>query len=148
MSSLGCLDYIRARLKAKLYCSIDQHTKSVIHSIIQFPEGSLPVRYLGVPLITTRLYHNDYKCLVDKVKTRLSDWRNKSLSFSGRLQLILSVLSSMQIYWASIFVLPISITKEIEKLKSLASWNLALMAFHTWQIITNKDSLWVKWIHS
>ena len=81
----------------------------------------------------------------------------------------------MQIYWAFIFVLPISITKEIEKLmrgflwchgelkrgkakvswktvclpktqgglgvKSLASWNLALMASHTWQILTNKDSL-------
>jgi len=164
------------------YCSIGQFTKSAIHSIIQFPDGSLPVRYLGVPLITTRLYRNDCKGLVDKVKARLNDWRNKSLSFAGRLQLIISVLSSMQIYWASIFILPISITKEIEKLmrgflwchgelkrgkakvswktvclpktqgglgvKSLADWNLALMASHSWRILTNKDSLWVKWIHS
>lgn len=33
-------------------------------------------------------------------------------------------------------------------IRSLANSNLALMASHAWRILTNKDSLWVKWIQS
>ena len=47
--------------------------------------------------------------LIDKVKNRVNDWRNKVLSYAGRLQLIASILSSMQIYWASVFLLPKSV---------------------------------------
>lgn len=32
-------------------------------------------------------------------------------------------------------------------IKSLKFWNKALMATHNWKIISNKESLWVKWIH-
>nr|GEY32967.1 hypothetical protein [Tanacetum cinerariifolium] len=58
--------------------------------------GKLPVRYLGVPLITKQISINDCKPLVNKVKTKINDWKNKSLSYAGRLQLIASVLNSMQ----------------------------------------------------
>ncbi|XP_071708674.1 uncharacterized protein [Rutidosis leptorrhynchoides] len=27
-------------------------------------------------------------------------------------------------------------------------WNVALMAYHIWSIITSKRTLWVKWIHT
>lgn len=33
-------------------------------------------------------------------------------------------------------------------LKSLAKWNVALMTTHIWSILTNKNSLWVRWIHA
>ncbi|XP_071727374.1 uncharacterized protein [Rutidosis leptorrhynchoides] len=57
----------------------------------------------------------DCKGLVDKVRAKVGSWRNKKLSYAGRLQLIASVLSSMQIYWASVYMLPCCVIAEIEK---------------------------------
>ncbi|XP_071694814.1 uncharacterized protein [Rutidosis leptorrhynchoides] len=33
-------------------------------------------------------------------------------------------------------------------IKRLKLWNVALMAFHLWRLLTLKKSLWVKWIHT
>lgn len=39
----------------------------------------------------------------------------RHLSFSGRLQLIQSVLNSIQLFWSSIFILPKKVVKAIEQ---------------------------------
>ncbi|GJR82368.1 putative reverse transcriptase domain-containing protein [Tanacetum coccineum] len=146
-----------------------------------FAEGELPVKYLGVPLISSRLLNRDCKILVEKFANWIGDWKNKSLSFAGRLQLCKSVLSSMQVYWVTVLVIPIGIIQEIQQLmrgflwcngklkhgkanvawdviclpkwegglgiRSLDIFNIALITTHIWNIVTNKESLWVRWIH-
>ncbi|GKA28870.1 hypothetical protein Tco_0715115 [Tanacetum coccineum] len=67
--------------------------------VMSFEKGKLPMKYLGVPLITKRLGIKNCKCLVDKVNNRISNWKNKCLSYAGRLQLIASNLESIQVYW-------------------------------------------------
>ncbi|GKF45350.1 hypothetical protein Tco_0131902 [Tanacetum coccineum] len=79
-------------------------------------EGKLLVRYLGVPLISSRLHIRDCKALVDQAKNHIGDWKNKSLSFAGRLQLCNSVLSSIQVYWASVLLIPKGIVYDIHQL--------------------------------
>ncbi|GJV97510.1 hypothetical protein Tco_1549087 [Tanacetum coccineum] len=37
-----------------------------------------------------------------RMSEQIGDWKNKSLSFAGRLQLCKSVISSMQVYWATL----------------------------------------------
>jgi hypothetical protein len=69
-------------------------------------EGSLPVRYLGVPLITKRLTIVDCEVLIAKILARIDSWLVRHLSFAGRLQLISAVLFSLQVYWARLFILP------------------------------------------
>lgn len=125
---------------------------------------------------------NDCKCLVDKVKQKLGDWKNKSLTYAGRAQLLASVLSSMQVYWGSVFKIPKNVIVEIETLfkgflwcnsevckgkarvawkevckpkdkgglglKSLELWNKTLLIKHLWNVASNKESLWVKWINT
>nr|GEW20008.1 hypothetical protein [Tanacetum cinerariifolium] len=49
--------------------------------------GRLPVKYLGVPLVSSWLLIRDYKELVEKVYVRIHDWRRKSLSIVGRVGL-------------------------------------------------------------
>ncbi|GKC07718.1 hypothetical protein Tco_0999328 [Tanacetum coccineum] len=88
-----------------------------------FEEGILPVKYLGVPLVSSRLIFCDCQELIEKVKNRISDWKNKSLSAAGRLQLVQSVLASMHVYWASVFILPTQIMLDIEKLMRGFLWN-------------------------
>ncbi|GKB89360.1 reverse transcriptase zinc-binding domain-containing protein, partial [Tanacetum coccineum] len=67
--------------------------------ILPFAKGNLPMRYLGVPLISKRLGVKDCKSLTDKVKAKINHWKNKFLTYAGKLQLIASVLESIQSYW-------------------------------------------------
>ncbi|GJX93279.1 sodium/hydrogen exchanger 6, partial [Tanacetum coccineum] len=48
--------------------------------------------------------------------------RNKFVSLAGRLHLIRSVLSSMHIYWASVFILPTRIVHDLEQLMQGFLW--------------------------
>nr|GEZ58362.1 reverse transcriptase domain, reverse transcriptase zinc-binding domain protein [Tanacetum cinerariifolium] len=85
-------------IKKSIIC-LDDDTRSEINNIFPFKEGKLLVRYLRVPLVTKKIRVADCKQLVDKVNQKLSDWKNKSLSYARRAQLIASVLGSMQVYW-------------------------------------------------
>ncbi|XP_022030846.1 uncharacterized protein LOC110931776 [Helianthus annuus] len=97
------------------FCNVSHVVKQEIRSLLPFQEGELPVKYLGVPLISTKLMYKDCKILVDRVDKKIDHWMNKTLSFAGRLQLIKSVISAMHIYWASVFMLPARIIGDIEK---------------------------------
>ncbi|XP_071699771.1 uncharacterized protein [Rutidosis leptorrhynchoides] len=164
------------------FASVPHHLKSQILNMMPFEEGKLPVRYLGVPLVSSRLLNRDCKLLVEMVRNRIFNWKSKFFSFAGRMQLISSVLVSMQIYWYSVFIISDSIIKEIEKMmrgflwcqgemqkckakvkwdivclpkdegglgiKKLKIWNIALLSSQVRRLLVNKQSLWIKWIHS
>ncbi|KAL0367279.1 UNVERIFIED_CONTAM: hypothetical protein Sradi_3618000 [Sesamum radiatum] len=49
-----------------------------------------------------------------KIDARLAGWSHLNLSFAGRTQLLRSVMSAMHAYWASVFLLPKAVIKEIE----------------------------------
>jgi O-acetyl-ADP-ribose deacetylase (regulator of RNase III) len=66
----------------------------VLLDFLQILEGSLPVRYLGIPLISTRLLAVDCESLVSRITARIDSWIAKHLYFAGRLQLITSILFS------------------------------------------------------
>ncbi|XP_021996237.1 uncharacterized protein LOC110893435 [Helianthus annuus] len=96
------------------FCNVPDHVKMAIMSTIPFMEVKLPVRYLGVPLLSTRLLYKDCNILVERLDQRIHNWKNKLLSFACRLQLIISVLSAMHVYWSSVFILPARIIHDLE----------------------------------
>nr|GEW84627.1 hypothetical protein [Tanacetum cinerariifolium] len=109
--------------KSKAYfCNIINHTKLAILHVLPFEEDRLLVKYLGVPLVSSRLIFRDCKELIDKVQNRVNDWKNKSLSIAGRLQLIQSVLGSLYVFWASVFVLPSHVLLDIEQIMRGFLW--------------------------
>ncbi|GJU72240.1 hypothetical protein Tco_1263645 [Tanacetum coccineum] len=164
------------------FCNVLNHVKLSILQILPFEEGRLPVKYLGVPLVSSRMIYKDFKELNEKVQNRVNDWKNKSLSIAGRLQLVQSVIGSLHVFWASVFILPNRILLDIEQImrgflwcqgsmrrgkakvawdvvclpkdegglciRSLDSFNTALMTSHIWKLLSSKGSLWVKWIHA
>ncbi|GKC59662.1 RNA-directed DNA polymerase, eukaryota, reverse transcriptase zinc-binding domain protein, partial [Tanacetum coccineum] len=110
--------------KCTMFCgSLGDDTKGEISSIFPFKEGKLPVRYLGVPLVTKKIGIADCNQLVEKVRQKLSDRKNKSLSYARRAQLIASVLGSIQVYWGSVFLLPKPVINKIEKPFKRFLWN-------------------------
>ncbi|GKF40888.1 putative reverse transcriptase domain, reverse transcriptase zinc-binding domain protein, partial [Tanacetum coccineum] len=67
------------------FFNVRNHIKYAILHIMPFEEGLLPVKYLGVPLVSSRLVFKDCKELIECVESRINDWKNKALSFAGRL---------------------------------------------------------------
>ncbi|GJV83921.1 putative RNA-directed DNA polymerase, eukaryota, reverse transcriptase zinc-binding domain protein [Tanacetum coccineum] len=104
------------------FCNVTNHVKMSILQILPFEEGRLPVKYLGVPLVSSRLIYKDCKELFEKVQHRVDDWKNKSLSIAGRLQLVNSVIGSLHVFWASVFMLPTRILLDIEQIMRGFLW--------------------------
>jgi hypothetical protein len=102
---------------------ISPRAKEAILQQFPFALGTLPVKYLGLPLLTKRMSQMDYLPLVEKIRTRITSWTTRFLSFAGRLQLIKSVLSSIINFWFSVFRLPKACLVEIEKLFSAFLWS-------------------------
>ncbi|KAL2251999.1 UNVERIFIED_CONTAM: hypothetical protein Sindi_2322200 [Sesamum indicum] len=89
--------------------------KEQLLSILGFPEGQLPMRYLGLPLISSRLSISDCQPVLSKIDARIAGWEGMLILYADRVQIIKSVLSALSLYWASAFVLPKAIIKEVEK---------------------------------
>ena len=81
--------------------------------------GSLPFRYLGVPLNSKKLSLTNCEPLLHQIKTRFSTWSVKTLSFSGRLLLIKTVISGITTFWCSAFIFPKACIKRINSLCSI-----------------------------
>ncbi|KAJ9557288.1 hypothetical protein OSB04_011902 [Centaurea solstitialis] len=58
----------------------------------------------------------DFAPIVSKVKLRIHNWKSKFLSFGGRKQLVISVLQSLQLYCMAVFLFPLGVVHELEKL--------------------------------
>ncbi|KAL0439818.1 UNVERIFIED_CONTAM: hypothetical protein Slati_2464800 [Sesamum latifolium] len=91
-----------------------QRDRQGILDLMGFQEGFLPIKYLGVPLIASRLTVADCQPLIDRITSRLAGWNHLTLSLAGHTQLLKSVLSSLHMYWASVFILSKAVIKVIE----------------------------------
>ncbi|GJV82644.1 RNA-directed DNA polymerase, eukaryota, reverse transcriptase zinc-binding domain protein [Tanacetum coccineum] len=103
--------------------NIKEEDKADMLQVLPFKCGKLPMRYLGVLLLAKRLGVGDCQCLIENVKSIINSWKNRHLSYAGRIQLIASVLSTMQQYWASVYMLPDTVIKELDKLFKMFIWN-------------------------
>jgi hypothetical protein len=109
--------------KSSFFCSgVSNDTKQELLDTLHMVEGKLPIRYLGVPLITRRLSAADCEGLMDKFTSRIDSWCSKHLTFAGRLQLISSVLFSLQVFRSSIFILPKAILRLLEEKLNRFLW--------------------------
>ena len=110
--------------KSHIFLSgVDDTVREEIEELFGFKRGVLPIRYLGVPLISKGLKANDCKVLEDRILKRVKSWSSKLLSYAGRVTLIKSVLMSMQTFWCSHFVLPKRVCLNIEKIIRKFLWS-------------------------
>ncbi|KAJ6983821.1 hypothetical protein NC653_026591 [Populus alba x Populus x berolinensis] len=109
--------------KSSLYLSgIISGLRNTIIEQLGIQETTLPVKYLGVPLLSSRLTHRDCLPLLERIIARIKLWTSSSLTYAGRLQLIKSVLFSIQVYWSTIFILPCATIKRIESTLAAFLW--------------------------
>lgn len=88
-----------------------------------FSFGSLPIRYVGLPLMHRNLCISDYNPLLNRLLSKFSSWTTRALSYAGRLQLLSSVIYSLVNFWMSAFLLLKGCIKKIQSLCSCFLWS-------------------------
>nr|GEU76092.1 RNA-directed DNA polymerase, eukaryota, reverse transcriptase zinc-binding domain protein [Tanacetum cinerariifolium] len=81
--------------------SISEHARYVILNVVLFKTNKLPIKYLGVPFLAKCLGIADCKTLIDKVKVKVGDWKNKSSSYRW-FSLVLWMMPTMDASFISI----------------------------------------------
>lgn len=91
------------------------YNRNAICQRLQMEEADEQTKYLGLPNILGRNKSVILGYLKEKMYTRIRCWEGRSISKSGKEVLIKSVAQSLPTYAMSIFLLPLDISKDIER---------------------------------
>jgi hypothetical protein len=86
--------------------NLDEDRAHDIAHILSCPVGTLPMKYLRIPLHFDKLRREDMQPLLDKLIKRMARWRGRLLAYSSRLVLIKSCMLSIPIYLLSVLKFP------------------------------------------
>ena len=152
--SIGVVDNV-AELVLELGCGI----------------GSLPTSYLGLPLGASHMATGVWDSVEERFRKRLASWKIQYISKGGRITLICSTLSSLPIYYLSLFRRLERIQRQflwgggsLEKKPHLVKWvtvctekkkgglgvrkfsrlNKALLCKWSWRFANERYALWRK----
>jgi hypothetical protein len=78
----------------------DNQIHEVAH-VLSCLVGTLPFKYLGVPIHFEKLKMGELQPVIDKLIKMITGWRGKLLAYSSRLELIRSCLASIPVYLLS-----------------------------------------------
>ena len=84
--------------------------------------GGLPSCYLGLPLGAPFKSEVVWDGVEELFRKRLAMWKRQYISKRGRLTLIRSTLSSMPIYFMSLFYFPRKVRLRLEKIQRDFLW--------------------------
>ncbi|BBH09066.1 hypothetical protein Prudu_021464 [Prunus dulcis] len=110
--------------KSVVFCSPNtrKETAKEVSLICGSPLTEDLGKYLGMPMLHSRITKLTYGSLIDKVHKRLASWKSKFLSLAGRATLIQAVTSAVPIYAMQTSKLPISVGHELDKLNRNFFW--------------------------
>lgn len=72
--------------------------------------------YLGVPILHKRASKEVYVKIIEKVRSRLSNWKQKVLSRAGRRSLVQSVINAIPVYTMQTTLLPATVFDQLDRL--------------------------------
>ncbi|XP_050222262.1 uncharacterized protein LOC126672354 [Mercurialis annua] len=124
------------------FCNTPAHNKSIILNTMGFAEGSLPVKYLGMPLVSRRLSKIDSQCqvfILPKAVTHKIERICRSFLWKGNA----TDRKFGGISW--------DIVCSQKKngglgVKKVALWNRVAVLKQLWFLLTDKCSLWAHWV--
>ena len=85
--------------------------------------GSLPTSYLGLPLGAPHKATGVWDLVEERFWKRLASWKMQYISNSGRITLIRSTLSSLPIYYLSLFRMSQKICTRLERIQRQFMWS-------------------------
>ncbi|XP_074290327.1 uncharacterized protein LOC141617057 [Silene latifolia] len=116
---------VSASKSSAYFRNVPEQLESEILQISGFSEGSIPFKYLGMPIQTTRLKKQDCECLVDKICARIHGYGARKFSYAGRPK-----------------------DEGGLGLKDQETWNKAMVGRLVDSVSMQRDSIWVHWVQS
>lgn len=87
---------------------------ATLSNVLGFTAGSIPFKYLGVPIFRGKLTKSHLQPIAYRVKSKLSTWKGSLLSIIGRVQLVKSIIQGMLLYNFHTYLWPASLLKSME----------------------------------
>jgi hypothetical protein len=84
--------------------------------------GLFPINYIDVPVSPSRLKVADWLKLEEKHAKKLDVWQGNSISIGGKIVLINSSLSNTATYHMSMFLMPLTTIKRMDKVRRKFFW--------------------------
>jgi hypothetical protein len=111
--------------KSELFCfgkasEMEHHYKDIFGCA----SGSLPIRYLGIPIHHRMLRNSEWNPVENRFAAKLGCWRSKMLSYGDRIILINSVLTSLPMFMLSFLEIPKGVRKRLDFYRSRFFGNL------------------------
>lgn len=112
-------------LKSSMFFSsnVSVSNRQQICSALQREEAREGCSYLGLPNMMGRSKSSTLGFLKDKVKKRIQSWDGRLISQGRKEVLVKSVVQSLPTYAMSVFLLPVEITKNLERVISKFWWS-------------------------
>lgn len=113
------------KLKSSVFFSTNTNLaiRQQLCAKMQMEEADGNCKYLGLPNMMQRSKVATFGFLKDKVRRRSLSWEGKVLNQGGKEVLIKSIIQSLPTYAMSVFLLPLEITKDLERSISRFWWN-------------------------
>lgn len=102
---------------------MNHHRRRIMADCLSMKRSTSFGKYLGCNILPNKLRRGDYVGLLEKVKASIRGWQSNFLNMAGRCTLVKSVVASYPVYSMQSTLLPVSVTKEIEKDCRKFLWN-------------------------
>jgi len=123
--------------KSKL-AGINVHRNSLIcyTKTLNCAQMEVPFKYLGLEVGGNPRKKKFWESVLNKMEARLSVWKERFLSMAGRICVIKSILTTVPLYYLSLFKAPDSVCKSITSIQRRFLWGWGK---------ENKSISWVSW---
>ncbi|CAJ2643989.1 unnamed protein product [Trifolium pratense] len=110
--------------KSEIFCSknVSDPVKNSISHILGVQQVLGTGRYLGLPSMVGRSRKATFRFIKDRIWKKINSWSSRCLSQAGREVMIKSVLQTIPSYIMSVFLIPHSLSDEIEKMLNSFWW--------------------------
>ncbi|MCH86380.1 cysteine-rich receptor-like protein kinase, partial [Trifolium medium] len=106
--------------------------------------GKVPFMYLGLPIGGDPRRLSFWDPVLTRIRSRLSGWKSRFLSFGGRLILLKFVLTSLPVYAISFFKAPSGKKYGRLGVRHLREFNIALLGKWCWRLLVDRGGLWYR----
>ncbi|GAA0142621.1 hypothetical protein LIER_03475 [Lithospermum erythrorhizon] len=103
---------------------VKEDRKRSILERVGFPEGTFPVRYLGIPLAPTSVSVKDFFPFTDAIDQFIQKWGHHSLSYARKVELIRSVIQGVDGFWFQVFPMHDAVHRKIRSSCTQFFWGV------------------------
>ena len=109
--------------KSKMVVVGAVHNIELLVAVLGYKQGSLTVKYLGLPLGEKFKDMTIWNPILEKMERKLASLKKLYISKGGRVTLIKSALSNLPTYFLSLFPIPASVANQITRLQRNFLWS-------------------------